>query len=59
MEYKKAIDVLMNLLNKNQLNLAEKGALLTAVGVLDWAHFGKNRMRNIIKARKEKLNKKE
>jgi len=57
MEYKKAIGVLMNLLNKNQLNPEEKEAILTAIGVLDWAHFGKNRMRNIAKARKEKLNK--
>jgi len=57
MEYKKAIDVLMKLLNKNQISSEEKEAILTAIGILDWAHFGKKRMMNIAKARKEKLNK--
>ena len=55
MEYKKAIDVLMDFLKKNKLCSEEKEAVLTAIGVLDWASIGKNRMKSIIKAKKEKI----
>jgi hypothetical protein len=55
MEYKKAIDVLIKLLGKHRLGGEDKEAVLTAIGVLDWAALGKNRIKGIIKSRKEKL----
>jgi len=54
MEYKEALDILMEMLNKRSLNAKEKKAVLTAIGVLDWASIGKNRLKRIIKARKAK-----
>lgn len=57
MEYKKAVAILMNLLNKKSLNKEEKEAILTAIGVLDWASLAKNRMKGIIKAKKAKQEK--
>lgn len=55
--YKKAIAILMNLLDKHKFDREEKEAVLTAIGVLDWANLGKNRMKAIIKARKAKRDK--
>ena len=57
MGYKEAITILMGLLDKRQLSAKEKEAVLTAIGVLDWANLGKNRMKRILKAKKAKREK--
>ncbi len=57
MEYKKAVVILMDLLKKRTLSKKEKEAVLTAIGVLDWASLGKNRLKGIIKARQAKREK--
>ncbi len=57
MEYKKAVAILMRMLNKRSLDKAEKEAVLTAIGVLDWAKLGKNRIKSMVKARKAKREK--
>lgn len=54
MEYKEAKNILMKMLDKKSLNKEERGAILTAIGVLDWFLLGKNRMKGIIKAKKAK-----
>ena len=41
MEYKKAIAILMNILEKRSLAAEEKEAVLTAIGILDWDSLGK------------------
>jgi len=57
MEYKKAVTILMSLLDRHSLDDEEKEAVLTAIGVLGWASLGKNRIKAIIKARKAKRDK--
>lgn len=57
MDYKKSISVLMEALKKYSFNDEEKEAILTAIGVLDFASLGKNRMKDIMKARKAKRGK--
>lgn len=57
MEYKEAITFLVKMLDRYSLDSGEKEAVLTAIGVLDWASLGKNRMKGILKARKEKIEK--
>ncbi len=57
MEYKKAVAILMKLLEKHPLNEEEREAVLTAVGMLDWASIAKNRMKDKIKSWKEKREK--
>jgi hypothetical protein len=57
MEYKKAVAVLVQMLDKRDLDAEEKEAVLTAIGVLDWASLGKSRMQSLIKARKAKREK--
>lgn len=57
MEYREAITILIKMLDKYSLDAKEKEAVLTALGVLDWAALGKNRVRGILKARKAKRNK--
>lgn len=54
MEYKKAIEILMSLMKKRSFNDKEKEAIMTAIGVLDLASLGENRMKSIINARKAK-----
>jgi hypothetical protein len=44
MDYKQAISVLTKMLDERSLDGEEKEAVLTAIGVLDWAALGKNRM---------------
>jgi len=56
-EYKKAIAVLMDMLDKHRLDGEEKEAVLTAIGVLDCASLADNIMKSKIKARKAKQNK--
>ena len=57
MEYKKAVAVLMELLDKYTLDEEEREAVLTAVGLFDWASIAKNRMKDKIKSWKEKKEK--
>jgi len=57
MEYKTAVTILMNLLDKHSLNAEEKEAVLTGIGVLDWASIAKNRIKSKIKAQKAKRDK--
>lgn len=48
MEFRQAIEILMKMLNKYPLKPEEKIALGKAIGVLDWAALGKNRMKKIM-----------
>jgi hypothetical protein len=57
MEYKKAISVLMKMLDNNKLKEEEKEALLTAIGTLDCGALAENRFKMILRARKAKENK--
>jgi hypothetical protein len=57
MEYKKAIGILIKLLDKYTLDTQEKEAVLAAIGVLDCAALAENRMKRIIKAKKAKRDK--
>lgn len=54
MEYKKAIAVLIKMLDKYSFGAEEKETILTAIGILDWAALGKNRLKGIIKSQKNK-----
>ncbi|MFH1036860.1 MAG: hypothetical protein V1756_02265 [Patescibacteria group bacterium] len=45
MEHKKAISVLINILDKRSISAEEKEAVLTAIGVLDWASRAKSRIK--------------
>jgi len=42
MEYKKAVAILISLLDKHSLDAEEKEAVLTAIGVLDLASLAKS-----------------
>ena len=57
MEYKKAIDILLKMLDKYSLDAEEKEAILTAMGTLDCGSLAENRLRGIMKARKAKKEK--
>ncbi|MFA6252847.1 MAG: hypothetical protein WCV69_01085 [Patescibacteria group bacterium] len=47
MEYKKAADVLVNMLKNRDLKTEEKEALSEAIGVLAWVYLYKNRIKSI------------
>jgi hypothetical protein len=53
MEYQKAITILKSLLDKHSLDVEEKEAVMTAIGLLSWASLSKS----ITKARKAKRDK--
>jgi len=57
MEYKKAVAILMSLLDKRSLDEKEKEAVLTAIGVLDLASLAKSSIKRKIKAQKAKWEK--
>jgi len=57
MEYKKAVTILISLLDRHSLDDEEKEAVLTAIGVLGWASLSKSRIKTLTKARKAKLDK--
>jgi hypothetical protein len=57
MEYKKAISILLKIMDKYQLDVEEKEAILTAIGTLDCGSLAENRFKGIIKARKIKRDK--
>lgn len=43
MEYKQAIAILKRLIEKHPLNVEEKEAIQTAIGVLVWGSLGKSK----------------
>ena len=57
MEYKKAVTILISLLDKHLLDAEEKEAVLTAIGVLDLASLAKSSIKRKIKAQKAKRDK--
>lgn len=57
MEYKKAVAILISLLDRHSLDAEEKEAVLTAIGVLGWVSPSKSRIKALIKSRKAKLEK--
>jgi hypothetical protein len=57
MEYKEAVAILINLLEKYSLKAKEKEAVLTSIGVLDLASIAKNSIKNRIKSQKAKKDK--
>ena len=57
MQYKEAIAVLTNLLDKYPLDAEEKEAVITAIGVLDCAKLADGILERKIKARKTKREK--
>ena len=57
MDYKQAISVLTKMLEERSLDGEEKEAVLTAIGVLDWASLGKNRFKSMMEKRKNRRDK--
>jgi hypothetical protein len=47
MEHKEASIILISLLNKNLLDIEEKEAVLTAIGVLAWTSLSKSKIKAI------------
>jgi hypothetical protein len=54
MEPREAITILMKIRDKYLLDAKEQEAALLAIGVLDSAALSKNRIRGILKKRKDK-----
>jgi hypothetical protein len=52
MDYKEALSVLTKMLNERSLDAEEKEAVQTAIGLLDWASLGKNRMKSMVEKRR-------
>lgn len=57
MEYKKAIGILLKMLDKPSFNALEKEAILTAIGTLDCGSLMDTRLKGIMKTKKAKLDK--
>jgi hypothetical protein len=55
MEYKKAMGILLKMLDKYSLDAEEKKAIWTAIGTLD--SLAENRLKGIIKGRKARQKK--
>ena len=53
MEYQKAIDILIKLLEKHSLDAEEKEAVMTAIGLLSWGSMAKGKIK-ALKAKREK-----
>lgn len=51
MDDKKAIAVLIKLMNKRSLNAEEKEAVSAAIGILSWSSLAQSRIKNL-KAKK-------
>lgn len=54
MEYKKAIEVLFKMIDGRKLKAEEKGAVLTAIKILDCGVLADNRLKSFIKSKKAK-----
>ena len=57
MDYKEAISVLTKMLDKHSLDAQEQAAVQSAIGLLDWASLGRNKMKNMMEKRKAKREK--
>jgi hypothetical protein len=57
MEYKKAMGILLKMLDKYSLDAEEKKAIWTAIGTLDCGSLAENRLKGIIKGRKARQKK--
>jgi hypothetical protein len=57
MEYKKAMDILLEMSSKYPLSAEEKEAIQTAIGTLDCGSLAENRFKGILKGRKAKRDK--
>ncbi|MDD4858782.1 MAG: hypothetical protein PHR56_01050 [Dehalococcoidales bacterium] len=53
MEYDKAISILKTILEKPSLNVEEKEAITTAIGMLSWGALGQSRLKTQ-KAKRDK-----
>jgi len=53
-DYREAIEVLIEMLEKYDFEEKEKQTIKTAIGTLDWGAFAKSRQKRIIKAKKNK-----
>jgi len=53
MEHKKAIAILLRLLEKHSLGAEEKEAIMTAIGVLSWSTLSESKIK-AQKARRDK-----
>ena len=53
MEDKKAIAILIKLLDKSSLNAEDKEAISAAIGILSWTSLSKSRIKTL-KAKKDK-----
>ena len=56
MEHKQAADILIKMLAKQKLSVAEKEAVLIAIGVLAWTSLSKSRIKAIKDKREKKYN---
>lgn len=56
MDDKKAVAILIKLLNKNLLSTEEKEAVTTAIGILSWTSLSQSRVKDI-RAKREKRTK--
>ena len=54
MEDKKAVTILLKLLNKQTLNKEEKEAVLTAIGILGWTSLAEGKIKELGKTQKAK-----
>ncbi len=57
MDFKQAISILSKMLEERSLSAVEKEAVSTAIGVLDWAALGKNRLKSMAEYRRGKREK--
>lgn len=57
MEYKEAINILLKMIDKYFLKEEEKEAILKAIGTLDCGSLAENRLKKIIKGKKDKESK--
>jgi DNA-binding SARP family transcriptional activator len=53
MEYQKAIEILLKLLDKHPFDAEEKEAVMTAIGVLGWGSLAKSKIK-ALKAKRDK-----
>ncbi|MFA5086883.1 MAG: hypothetical protein WC470_01105 [Candidatus Paceibacterota bacterium] len=57
MEYKKAISILLKIMERDSLTAEEKEAIQIAIGTLDCGSLAENRFRGILKGMKAKKGK--
>ena len=57
MDDKKAANILLGLLDKYSLTAEEKEAVKNAIGILGWTALAKSRVKGLVTARKNKVEK--